>query len=66
MRADVPGDRRSRGEGGRQRHHQPAVLNPRLCKALIDRLADQAHIIITGEDYYRFRRTTAQRKGSKP
>jgi DNA replication protein DnaC len=42
------------------------IPNPRLCKALIDRLTDQAHIITTGADSYRFRRTTAQRKGSKP
>ena len=39
--------------------------NPRLCKALIDRLTDQAHIITTGADSYRFRRTTAQRKAAK-
>ena len=39
--------------------------NPRLCKALIDRLTDQAHIITTGADSYRFRRTTAQRKAGK-
>jgi len=36
------------------------IPNPRLCKALIDRLTDQAHIITTGADSYRFRRTTAQ------
>lgn len=41
------------------------IPNPRLCKALIDRLTDRAHIITTGADSYRFRRTTAQRKGSK-
>ncbi len=41
------------------------IPNPRLCKALIDRLTDQAHIITTGADSYRFRRTTAQRKASK-
>jgi hypothetical protein len=34
-------------------------------KALIDRLTDRAHIITTGTDSYRFRRTTAQRKASK-
>jgi len=29
----------------------PQVIpNPRLCKALIDRLTDQAHIITTGTD----------------
>ncbi len=40
--------------------------NPRLCKALIDRLTDdQAHIITTGADSDRFRRTTAQRKAGK-
>jgi hypothetical protein len=42
------------------------IPNPRLCKALIDRLTDQAHIITTGTDSYRFRRTTAQRKATKP
>ncbi len=36
--------------------------NPRLCKALIDRLTDRAHIITTGTDSYWFRRTTAQRR----
>ena len=41
------------------------IPNPRLCKALIDRLTDQAHIITTGTDSYRFRRTTAQRKAAK-
>jgi DNA replication protein DnaC len=42
------------------------IPNPRLCKALIDRLTDQAHIITTGADSYRFRRTSAQRKAAKP
>ena len=41
------------------------IPNPRLCKALIDRLTDQAHIITTGTDPYRFRRTSAQRKTGK-
>jgi DNA replication protein DnaC len=41
------------------------IPNPRLCKALIDRLTDQAHIITTGADSFRFRRTTAQRRASK-
>ena len=41
------------------------IPNPRLCKALIDRLADQAHIITTGSNSYRFRRITAQRKAGK-
>jgi hypothetical protein len=36
------------------------------CKALIDRVTDRAHIITTGTDSYRFRRTTAQRKAAKP
>lgn len=41
--------------------------NPRLCKALLDRLTDRAHIIETGEESYRFKRTMdlqRQRKGS--
>ena len=34
----------------------PQVIpNPRLCKALIDRLTDRAHIITTGTDSYRLR-----------
>ena len=45
----------------------PQVIpNPRLCKALIDRLTDRAHIIATGADSYRFRRTAAQRRAAKP
>ena len=33
--------------------------NPRLCQALIDRLTDRAHIIETGTESFRFRRTLA-------
>lgn len=39
--------------------------NPRLCKALLDRLTDRAHIIETGSESYRFRRTLEDRKRSK-
>lgn len=35
--------------------------NPRLCKALLDRVTDRAHIIETGTDSFRFRRTAARR-----
>lgn len=38
------------------------IPNARLCKALLDRLTDRAHIIETGEESYRFRRTLARRK----
>ena len=31
--------------------------NPRLCKALLDRITDRAHIIGTGTGPFRFRRT---------
>jgi DNA replication protein DnaC len=31
--------------------------NARLCKALLDRLTDRAHIVETGSESYRFRRT---------
>jgi len=31
--------------------------NARLCKALLDRVTDRAHIIETGTDSYRFKRT---------
>lgn len=39
--------------------------NARLCKAMLDRLTDQAHIIETGNESYRFRRTIEKRKGGK-
>jgi DNA replication protein DnaC len=35
--------------------------NPRLCKALLDRITDRAHIIETGPDSFRFKRTLAKR-----
>lgn len=41
------------------------VPNARLCKAMVDRLTDQAHIIETGTESYRFRRTVAKSKGAK-
>jgi len=36
--------------------------NPRLCKALLDRITDRAHIIETGTDSFRFKRTLERRK----
>jgi DNA replication protein DnaC len=38
------------------------IPNPRLCKALLDRITDRAHIIETGSESYRFRRTIEKRK----
>jgi DNA replication protein DnaC len=38
------------------------IPNARLCKALIDRITDRAHIIETGTESYRFRRTLEKRK----
>jgi DNA replication protein DnaC len=38
------------------------IPNSRLCKALVDRVTDRAHIIETGSDSYRFRRTLERRK----
>jgi DNA replication protein DnaC len=35
--------------------------NTRLCKAVLDRVTDQAHIIETGSESYRFRRSLARR-----
>jgi DNA replication protein DnaC len=40
--------------------------NARLCKALLDRLTDRAHIIETGTESYRFRRTLEQRQTTGP
>ena len=39
--------------------------NARLCKALLDRLTDRAHIIETGNESYRFRRTLEKRNNAK-
>lgn len=36
--------------------------NARLCKAMVDRLTDRAHIIETGNESYRFRRTLQTRQ----
>jgi len=42
------------------------IPNPRLCKALLDRITDRAHILETGTESYRFRRTAEkQKKGVK-
>jgi hypothetical protein len=42
------------------------IPNTRLCKALLDRITDRAHIIETGNESYRFRRTLAQRRKEEP
>jgi len=43
------------------------IPNARLCKALLDRITDRAHILETGTESYRFRRTIDKRKkGEKP
>jgi DNA replication protein DnaC len=39
------------------------IPNPRLCKALMDRITDRAHIIETGSESFRFRRTLRRRQG---
>jgi DNA replication protein DnaC len=36
--------------------------NARLCKAVLDRLTDQAHIIETGSESHRFRRTLRKKR----
>lgn len=38
------------------------IPNARLCKALVDRITDRAHIIETGTESFRFRRTIEKRK----
>ena len=43
------------------------IPNARLCKALLDRITDRAHILETGTESYRFRRTLdKRRKVEKP
>ncbi len=39
--------------------------NARLCKAILDRLTDRAHIVETGIESYRFRRTSETRQRGK-
>jgi DNA replication protein DnaC len=42
------------------------IPNARLCKALLDRITDRAHILQTGAESYRFRRTSDRlKKGAK-
>lgn len=42
------------------------IPNARLCKALLDRITDRAHILETGTESYRFRRSLdRQKKGAK-
>ena len=38
------------------------IPNARLCKAVLDRITDRAHIIDTGQESYRFRRTSEKRQ----
>ena len=41
------------------------IPDARLCKALLDRVTGQAHIIETRADSYRFRRTLEKRQKKK-
>jgi DNA replication protein DnaC len=41
------------------------IPNARLCKALVDRITDRAHIVETGAESYRFRRTLESRQRRK-
>ena len=44
-----------------------AFPNARLCKELLDPITDRAHILETGTESYRFRRTADKhKKGAKP
>ncbi len=38
------------------------IPHARLCKALLNRVTDQAHMIETGTESYRFRRTLEKRQ----
>ena len=41
------------------------IPNARLCKAVLDRITDRAHILETGTESYRFRRTAEKQKKEK-
>ncbi len=36
--------------------------NTRLCKAVLDRVTDRAHIVETGTESYRFKRTVDRKQ----
>jgi DNA replication protein DnaC len=38
------------------------IPNARLCKALLDHITDRAHILETGTESYRFRRSAEKQK----
>ena len=40
--------------------------DPRLCKAVVERLTYRSHIIETGTESYRFKRSLGQSKSAKP
>ena len=40
------------------------IPNARLCKALLDRMTDRAHILETGTESYRFRQIAEKRNRS--
>src|SRR2546422_3975607 len=42
------------------------IPNARLCKALLDRITDRAHIIDTGKESFRFRRSLVQHQRTQP
>jgi IstB-like ATP binding protein len=42
------------------------IPNARLCNALLDRITARAHIVETGTESYRFRRTLENRKARNP
>jgi outer membrane phospholipase A len=51
---------------GKNDHRTQVIPNARLCKALLDRITDRAHILETGTESYRFRRTAEKhKKGAK-
>jgi DNA replication protein DnaC len=39
--------------------------NARLCKAVLDRITDRAHIIETGTESYRFKRSIEKRQANR-
>jgi DNA replication protein DnaC len=42
------------------------IPNARLCKALLDRITDRAHIVDTGKESFRFRRSLVQHQRTQP
>ncbi len=52
-------------EGAGGSDSAPPFPEPRLCKAVVDRLTFNAHILETGTESWRFRSSVKRQKGAR-